>query len=738
MKTKKAICAILPFLFLSASILAQDDTQWNTKADSILSLMTLDEKVGQLNMLTGNWEATGPVLTDINKAESLKQGRIGSMLNVKGSKNTRELQSLALQSRLGIPVLFGQDVIHGYKTIFPIPLAQAASFDPEVIGRAARVSARESAVSGIHWVFSPMLDVSRDPRWGRVMEGPGEDPFLASAIAKAMIEGYQTPFDDGLSVMACAKHFAAYSGAIGGRDYNTVDVSLQTLHNLYLPPFKVAAECGIASFMSAFNEINGIPATAHPYIYNLLYKDWNFDGIVVSDWGAIREMVVHGYSKDRKQATEQAFNTGITIDMESNCYSNYLKELVEEGRVTEATLDRAVKQVLIWKMKLGLFDDPYKYCDEKREGEEILSAASRETARDVARKSIILLENKNAILPIVNMPRDIAVIGSLANSKRDMDGNWVSLSNESIAVTLLEALKQRYPASNITFIAGYSTSADDRSGFGEAIEAARKADLTLIALGETWNMSGEARSKGDINIPSIQQELATEIYEVTPHAVTLIMGGRPTIFNELSEKSPAILYCWWLGTEAGNAILDVVTGEYNPSARVPMSFPKHLGQIPVYYNHKNTGRPPVESDRNYSGRYIDMDHKPRYPFGFGLSYSEFEYTNFQTEVKPGRLVVSLNLTNTGLYDGAELVQVYVRKLWGPSTRPVKELKGFRQVFLKKGTSQSVQIEIPFSDLSYYEADGWSDAEGDYKVFIGRNATDIIFEAPLTLSGCKGL
>ncbi|MCD8165662.1 MAG: glycoside hydrolase family 3 C-terminal domain-containing protein [Bacteroides sp.] len=729
----KKITALLVSLLFTHAIHAQDHTDlYGIKVDSLISLMTLEEKIGQLNMLTGNWEATGPVLNDSNKAEKLKKGEVGSMLNVKGSTNTHELQSLALTSRLGIPVLFGQDVVHGYKTIFPIPLAQAASFDPAAIRSAARVSAREAAVSGIHWVFSPMLDVSRDPRWGWVMEGPGEDPFLASVIARAMTEGYQEPFGDGLSVMACAKHFAAYSGAIGGRDYNTVDISLQTLHNLYLPPFKVAAQSGIASFMTSFNEINGIPATAHPYIYDLLYNQWNFNGMVVSDWGAIREMVMHGYSKDRKQAARQAIQTGITIDMESNCYSNYLKELVEEGSVREETIDKAVKQVLLQKFRLGLFDSPYKYGNELKEKEELLSPSHRETARDVVRRSIILLKNEANLLPVTHTPRNIAVIGPLAYSKRDMDGNWVSLSNESVAVTLLEALKERYPQSNILFAEGYPATGEDRSGFNQAIEIARNADLAIVTLGETWNMTGEARSKGDINLPEVQQQLASAIYQANPNTITLLMAGRPTIFTQISEEMPAILYCWWLGTEASHAITDVITGTYNPSARVPMSFPAHLGQIPVYYNHKNTGRPPVESEKNYSGRYMDITHKPRYPFGFGLSYTEFTYTAIQTGLKKDRLTLSLDLSNTGNYDGTELVQVYINKVWGASTRPVKELKAFERVFLKKGETRRVDLEIPFSEMIYYENDGWGDEKGDYKLFIGRSSSDILFETSFSI------
>lgn len=721
----KKITAILILVVMSASLFAQAKDRYQQRADSILALMTLEEKIGQLNMLTGNWEATGPVLQDVNKAAQLKAGRVGSMLNVKGSKNTRELQSVALTSRLGIPILFGLDVIHGYRTILPIPLAQAASFDREVVKAASRVAARESVYSGIHWIFSPMLDVARDPRWGRVMEGPGEDPFVAVEMAKAMVEGYQKPFEDGLELMACAKHFAAYSGAIGGRDYNTVDVSMQTLHNFYLPPFKAAAEAGIASFMCSFNEINGVPATANKYIYNTLFNDWGFDGIVVSDWGSVGEMVAHGYSKDRKMAAEQAINAGVTIDMESYCYVDFLKQLVEEGKVTEKTLDDAVRRILIQKMKLGLFEDPYRYCNEGREQKNLMTAENHTTALDMARKSIILLKNEQ-ILPL-KPAKKIVVVGPLADSKRDMDGNWVILSNKPVAVTLMEALKSAYPQSEIEHVKGCGVNDTDRSGFAGAIAAAGKADVVILALGETWDMSGEAKSRGDIHLPGVQEELALEIYKANKNTVTLLMAGRPMIFTGITEKAPAILYCWWLGTEAGNAMTDVLSGKYNPSARVPMSFPKHLGQIPVYYNHKNSGRPPVEAEGNYSGRYIDIDYKPQYPFAYGLSYTTFDYANVRTDKDQTGVNVYLTLKNTGKYDGSELVQVYLRKLWGETTRPVKELKGFEQVALKKGESREVRIHIPYSSMEYYGENGWQKGNGDYKLFVGRNSSDVLYE-----------
>ncbi|MDR2804127.1 MAG: glycoside hydrolase family 3 C-terminal domain-containing protein [Dysgonamonadaceae bacterium] len=704
------------------------------KADSVLVLMTLDEKIGQLNQLSGNWQ-TGPMLRgDQNKIDLLKTGKIGSMLNIKGSQNTREIQALALQSRLKIPLLFGLDVIHGYRTVFPVPLAQAASFDREVIEKAARVSARESVVSGVHWTFSPMLDVSRDPRWGRVMEGAGEDTYWAAEVARVMVRGYQKPFSDGLELMACAKHFAAYAAAIGGRDYNTVDMSMQTLQNVILPPFKAASDEKIASFMCSFNDINGVPSSANHFLYHTLYNEWGFNGLVVSDWGSIGEMVAHGYSKDREMAAAQAINSGVTIDMESNCYIDHLKKLVEKGVVAEQTINREVKRVLVQKFKLGLFDNPYKYCVPEKESAEILSKENRKAALDVARKSVILLKNDmdahaGALLPIATLPKKIALIGPLADSKADMDGNWSVAFETHVAVTLLDALKNRYQNATVTYSKGCEFKGEDKSRFEEAVKTAKEADLVILALGEQFGMSGEARSRGDIHLPGVQEELACRVYEANPHTVTVLLAGRPLIFNEIAAKAPAILYAWYLGSESGNAILDIIEGRYNPSARVPMSFPKHIGQIPVYYNRKNTGRPPVDVEGNYSSRYIDIDYKPQYPFGYGLSYTTFHYENIKIRSGKDTIFIDVTLKNTGDYDGKELVQVYFRKLWGESTRPVKELKAVENVFLKKGETRKITLDVPYERLKYYGQNGWQSGAGDYEIYLGRNAEDLFFFNP---------
>lgn len=652
------------------------------------------------------------------------------MLNIKGAENTRYIQSLAMKSRLKIPLLFGLDVIHGYKTIFPVPLAQASSFDTTAIKKSAEVAAKEALASGIQWVFSPMLDVAHDPRWGRVMEGPGEDPFLACAIAKCMVEGYQKPVH-GLRLMACAKHFAAYGAAIGGRDYNTVDISDQTLQNLYLPPFKAAVQAGISSFMCSFNEINGVPSSANRKLYNILYNDWHFKGIVVSDWGSIGEMVTHGYSKDREQAAQQALSAGVDIDMESYCYIDYLKKLVQDKEISESLIDKAVEKILMQKLSLGLFDDPYRYCNAKREKEDILTPGNKAVALDMAHKSIVLLKNTNDLLPLKPVQR-IAIIGPLGNSARDMDGNWVLQSNHSIAVTLLSAVRSRFPNATVEYVKGCNILGNDRSGFAAAIHAAKSADVVLLTLGESWDMTGEARSRGDLSLPGVQEELATDIYRANPHTVTLLMGGRPMIFNKIAKQAPAILYCWWLGTEAGNAMADVIWGTYDPSARLPMSFPKAMGQIPVFYNHKNSGRPPVETPGSYTGRYIDIDYKPRYVFGYGLSYTNFKYDDIHVFHDQDSIKVTLKLTNCGNYDGSELIQIYLHKKWGEVTSPVKELKGFQQVFLKKGASRLVTMNIPLSDLSYYGVSSWCTASGDYTLYVGKNSDDTIYQTDLHL------
>ena len=719
----KHITIFLVGIIISSSIFAQQS--YEAKADSIIRLMTLDEKIGQLNQITGFQIATGPITNSGDKRKLIKEGKIGSMLNVCGEKATRSMQELAMQSRLRIPLLFGLDVIHGYRTVFPIPLAMASSFDTEAIRKSCRVAARESIVSGIHWTFSPMLDVARDPRWGRVMEGPGEDTYWACEMGKAMINGYQQPFDDGLRLMACAKHFAAYGAAIGGRDYNTVDISMQTLHNVYLPPFKVAAKNGVASFMCSFNEINGVPSSGNAYLYDLLYKQWGYKGLVVSDWASIWEMVVHGYSKDKEMAAMQAIQAGVTIDMESNIYSSQLKKLVETGKVSEATLNDAVRKVLVQKYQLGLFDDPYRYCNSQKETNEILTDSHRKVAYEMACKSIILLKN-DSLLP-VKIPQRVAVVGPLANFQRAMDGNWTVAAETNVAVTLLEALKNKFPQAEINFIEGCSISDNNKSGFPAAIKSAQEADLVILALGENWGMSGEARSRGDLHIPGIQEELACEIYKVNKNCITLLMGGRPLIFNQIAEKAPAILYTWFLGTEAGNAMTDIITGKYNPSARVPMSFPKHIGQIPVYYNYKNTGRPAVDKEGNYSSRYIDIDYKPQYPFGYGLSYTTFEYGQPNITIDKDSISINIPIHNSGLMDGHELIQIYTRKWWGESTRPVKELKAVNNVFLKKGEKRMIHLKIPLERLAYYGQSGWEKANGDYTIMLGRNAEDIIFK-----------
>lgn len=723
------ILIYLALIFTPVNLCAQSYNVDEHKADSILKLMTLDEKIGQLNMVAGFWGATGPEDSSVDKLTDIKLGAIGSMLNVSGTKRTREMQSTALQSRLKIPLLFGLDVIHGYKTVFPIPLAQAASFDTAQIRKSAQIAAKEALAVGLHWTFSPMLDVSRDPRWGRVMECPGEDPFLACAIAKSVVEGYQQP-QNGLKLMACGKHFAAYSAAIGGRDYNTVDISDQTLNDIYLPPFKAAVKAGISSFMCSFNEINGVPSSGSEKLYSILYNDWKFKGIVVSDWGSIGEMYIHGYSKDREMAAKQAITVGVDIDMQSFCYTKSLKKLIENKQLDEEIVDRAVRKVLIQKLQSGLFDDPYKFCSEDREKNDLLTPENRELSRTMAQKSIVLLKNTDNLLPIKDVKK-ICIVGPLGNSARDMDGNWV-VFGKSVAVTLLDAVKKQFPNATVVFEKGCDIKGDDKAGFKTAIKVAKSADIVLLALGESWNMSGEARSRGSLSLPGVQEELALEIYKVNPKTVTLIMGGRPLIFNKIVEKAPAILYCWSLGSEAGNAMVDVLWGKYNPSARLPMTFLKDVGQIPLYYNHKNSGRPATDKEGSYASRYIDMDYKPQYPFGFGLSYTTFSYDKIVVNKDDNKIQVSMSITNSGARDGSELVQIYTHRRWGEVTAPVKELKGFSQVFLKKGEEKQITISIPYSDLEYYGVKGWCSPSGEYDLMVGRNSNDILFTKNISI------
>lgn len=714
------------------------------RVDSVLKLMTLDEKIGQLNQYSGR-EVTGPESDKkTNQLNDIKTGWVGSMLNVKGVKDTREIQAAAMQSRLKIPLLFGQDVIHGYQTVFPVPLGEAASWDLDVIKSTAHVAAKEAAAAGLHWTFAPMVDIARDPRWGRVMEGAGEDAFLGSQIAIARVKGFQ---GDSLgapdAIMACAKHFAAYGAAIGGRDYNAVDMSDRQLWETYLPPFKAALDAGAATFMNSFNTLNGVPATASSYLQrDILKGKWKFNGFVVSDWNSIGEMVPWGFAKDPQDAALKAITAGSDMDMESNAYRRSLSQLVKERKVSEALINDAVRRILRKKFELGLFDDPFRFSDPGREKEVLSDARNLGVARNAARKSIVLLKNRNNTLPLDTRYTTIAVIGPLANSKSDMLGNWVVFPNDTSKVSsVLEGLRFKAgPHVECIYVKGCDITGDATTGFADAIAAAKRADIIVFATGESGSMTGEAKSRADIHIPGRQEELFAALKATGKPVVALVMAGRPLIINNIADSADAVLYTWWLGTEAGNAIADVLYGDYNPSGKLPISIPRSIGQIPVSYNYYSTGRP-VKDPKNihYRSAYIDESNMPRYAFGYGLSYTTFGYKDLEVDKKIFKknesITVKFTLTNTGKMDGAEVVQLYIWDKVASVARPVKELKGFQKVTLSAGESKTIQFTVNKELLSFYNAELKWDAEpGEFEIMIGGSSDDIKLRQVVTMSG----
>ena len=668
------------------------------------------------------------------------------MLNVRGVKEVREVQKVAVEkSRLGIPLIIGFDLIHGYKTISPIPLAESASWDLEAIKHSAAIGAKEAAAAGINWTFAPMVDVTRDARWGRVMEGAGEDPYLGSRIAAARVQGFQG--DDLTSphtVAACAKHFAAYGFAEGGRDYNTVDIGLNTLHNIVLPPFKAAVDAGVKTFMNSFNDLNGIPATADAYLQRDLLKGaWGFDGFVVSDWGSLREMMDHGYAKDRKHAGELALNGGSDMDMESYIYFEELEGLLQEKKVTLAQIDDAVKRILRVKYELGLFDDPYRYLDEKREKEVIGSQEILDGVLDMAKKSIVLLKNEKRTLPLKKKGQRIALIGPLAADKNSPLGNWRIGADDNTAISVLEGLNE-YVGNEITHEQGVklvnkipagfheevSINNTDRTGFEAAKKAAANADVVLMVLGEYGFQSGEGRSRANLDLPGLQQELLEEVYAINPNIVLVLMNGRPLILNWAAEHLPAIVEAWHLGTQSGHAIAQVLYGDYNPGGKLPMSFPRSVGQMPLYYNYKSTGRPGADGEDQGSvfwSHYGDEKNSALYPFGHGLSYTKFDYSAIElsaTEMTAdGSINASVLLTNTGKLEGKEVVQLYLQDPYASAVRPVRELKGFELVSLKPGESKRINFTIDEKMLQFYNANNtWESEAGDFNVYIGTDST----------------
>ena len=720
------------------------ETSIDAKVAQLLAKMTLEEKIGQMNQYNGFWDFTGPSPKGGDaqkKHEHLKKGLVGSMLNVRGVKDVLAVQKIAVEeTRLGIPLIIGFDVIHGYKTISPIPLAEAASWDLEVIKNSAKMAAKEASAAGINWTFAPMVDISRDARWGRVMEGAGEDTYLGSKIAEARVKGFQgDDLNSEETIIACAKHFAAYGFAEAGRDYNTADIGTSTLFNVVFPPFIAAKDAGVRTFMNSFNELNGVPATGDEYLQrDILKGDWNFKGFVVSDWGSITEMIAHGYAKDGNQAAELALNAGSDMDMESSLYVEEAAKLVQEGKVSESLIDDAVSRILKVKYELGLFDDPYKYCDTVREKEVTGSKEILEASLDIAKKSIVLLKNENNLLPLKKEEQKIAIIGALASDKTSPLGSWRIAADDNTAVSVVEGMKA-YPGNSITYAKGadltigktefvteLKINTTDKSEFPEAIVAAKNADIVVMVLGEHGFQSGEGRSRVDLSLPGVQQELLEAISAVNKNIVLVLTNGRPLTITWADENVPAIVEAWHLGTESGNAIAQVLYGDYNPSGKLPMTFPRDVGQVPIYYNYKNTGRPKLPAPGIvFWSHYSDEVNEPLYPFGYGLSYTTFKYGQVKvsnTFKEDNRIKVSVNLTNTGNVEGREVAQLYIRDMYASITRPVRELKGFEIVSLKPGESKTIEFSLTEKELGFYSNTGdWLLEKGAFEVFVGGNS-----------------
>ncbi|SEK40842.1 beta-glucosidase [Parapedobacter koreensis] len=718
----------------------------------LMGKMTIDEKIGQLNLVTAGEAVTGSVVSTDVEAK-IKEGKIGGIFSMTTPQRVRAAQELAVNhSRLKIPIIFGMDVIHGYKTIFPIPLGLAASWDMGLIQETARIAAAEASADGLNWTFSPMVDISRDPRWGRISEGSGEDTYLGSRIAEAMVRGYQG--DDlaaAHTLMACVKHFALYGAAEAGRDYNTTDMSLHRMYNEYLPPYKAAIDAGAGSVMTSFNDINGVPATANKWLMtDVLRKQWGFDGFVVTDYTAVNELIDHGLG-DLQDVSALSLKAGVEMDMVGEGFLTTLKKSLEEGKVSEADIDRACRLVLEAKYKLGLFEDPFRYCDEERAKQVILNPAHLAKAREAAGKSFVLLKNDQQLLPLKKQGT-VALIGPLANTGTNMPGTWSVSADLANTPSLLEGMQAvlgnqvkiiHHLGSNLLDDTAYQERAtmfgrtiprDERPEadiLAEALETAKQADVIVATLGESSEMSGESSSRTDIGIPAVQQRLLAALLKTGKPVVLVLFAGRPLTLTWENEHVPAILNVWFGGTETGKAVADVLFGDVNPSGKLPATFPQHVGQVPLYYSHKNTGRPLAEGQwfQKFRSNYLDVSNEPLYPFGYGLSYTTFTYgevTLNATELqRGGKLQVSVGVTNTGNYAGEEVVQLYIRDLVGSVTRPVKELKGFRKLRLEPGQSQQIVFDLTEEDLKFYNTELEHVAEpGEFAVFVGTNSRDV--------------
>ena len=712
------------------------------KIDVLMSKMTLEEKVGQMNQYNGFWDVTGPAPvggTAEQKYENIKKGLVGSMLTVRGVKEVKAVQKIAVeQTRLGIPLIIGFDVIHGYKTLSPIPLAEAASWDLKSIEKSAETAASEAAASGINLTFGPMMDISTDARWGRVMEGAGEDSYLGSKVAIARVKGFQgdNTFKSPLRIATTAKHFAAYGFVESALEYNASEISNNTLFNQVLPPFKAAVDAGLKTVMTSFNTINGIPASGDKFLLrDVLKNKWGFNGFVISDWASIREMIPWGFSKDEKEAAISAVEAGTDMDMEGGIYVPYLIDLVKQGKVKQEFVDDAVRRILRVKYELGLFDNPYRFLDEKREKEVIGSKANREAVLDMAKKSIVLLKNDTNLLPLKKSGQKIVLLGSLAESKNSPLGSWRIAADSNTAVSVLEGMQQ-YKGNSLNYVKGldlttleptfltevqYNTT--DKSGFEAAKNAAKDADVVVMVLGEHGFSSGEARSRTNLDLPGLQQEFLEEIYKVNPNIVLVLNNGRPLTISWAAEKIPTIVEAWQLGTETGNAVAQVLYGDYNPSGKLPMSFPRNIGQVPIAYNHYSTGRFTNKDNNVFWSHYSDVEKTPLYPFGYGLSYTTFEYSNLKinkkTFSKGEKVEVSVDLKNTGKVTGKEVAQLYLQDEFASVVRPVKELKGFEMIELKAGETKTITFTLTDAELGFYNNQNEFVVEpGSFKVMVG--------------------
>lgn len=697
----------------------------------LLSRMTLEEKLGQLSQWSGGNAPTGPAAAS-GSVDDIRAGRVGSFLGVWGADTTRRLQRIAVEeSRLHIPMLFSFDVIHGLRTVFPVPLAEAASWNPELAQRTSRVAAFEASAYGLHWSYAPMVDIGRDPRWGRVVEGAGEDPFLGSAFAVARVRGFQSgDVRDASRMLACAKHFVAYGAAEAGRDYNIVDISQRTLLEVYAPPFRAAVEAGVGSVMTAFNEVAGVPMHANAeLVRDQLRKSWGFNGVIVSDYTGIKELIVHGVAKDRTQAGEQAMRATIDVDMISDIYLKEMQASVKSGAIPLTSVDAAVRRVLRAKKELGLFEDPYRYSDPEREKARTLTKDARALAREAAGQSIVLLKNAGPTLPLRKELGSIAVVGALAVDARAALGSWPGMGQPNDAVTVLDGIRRAVSnKTRVTYARGASATSIDRSGFEDAERAARESDVVVAVLGEIDDMSGEARSRTGLLLPGAQQALLERLVKLGKPVVVVLMNGRPLALDWMSEHVPAILESWFLGVEMGSGVADVLFGDVNPSGKLPITFPRNVGQVPIYYAHKQTGRPP-SSTNPYSSRYLDVPWTPLYPFGHGLSYTQFRYDAPKlSAAKIGptdSLQVQVRVQNVGQRAGIEVVQLYVRDDVGSTTRPVQQLRGFERVTLEPGATRELTFTLDQDDFALLDASFARVVEaGTFSVMVGGSSAEV--------------